>query len=85
MTSDSDKRRALVMGHDKIVAYGEQALLRLYDVAADPEEKHPITKGDAFDTMAKRYREIAKEIKEVPPYQCNVGCLNRAYATKTSK
>ncbi|MBX3230165.1 MAG: sulfatase [Labilithrix sp.] len=82
MTSDSDKRRALVRGKDKIIAFGEQAALRLYDVAADPEEKKPITKGETFDTMAKRYREIAKTIKEVPPYQCNVGCLNRAYATK---
>lgn len=82
MTSDSDKRRALVQGKDKIIAFGEQAALRLYDVAADPKEEHPITKGDTFDAMAKRYREIAKTIKEVPPYQCNVGCLNRAYATK---
>ena len=82
MTSDSDKRRALIVGKDKLIALGEHATLRLYDVAADPKEEHPITKGDTFDAMAKRYREIAKTIKEVPPYQCNVGCLNRAYATK---
>lgn len=81
-TSDSDKRRALVRGKDKVIAFGEQGAVRLYDVVADPEEKKPIMKGDTFDAMSKRYREIAKAIKEVPPYQCNTGCLNRAYATK---
>jgi arylsulfatase A-like enzyme len=82
MTSDSDKRRALVVNNDKIIAFGDAAILRLYDVAADPKEDHAITKGDTFDAMAKRYREIAKGIKEVPPFLCNVGCLNRAYANK---
>ena len=84
MTSDSDKRRALIAanGKDKLIAFGEAGAPRLYDLAADPKEEHPIMKGETFDAMTKRYREIAKTIKEVPPYQCNVGCLNRAYATK---
>ena len=79
MTSDNDKRRAIVKGDLKIVAYGKDELLRLYDVKADPEEKAPITKGDAYDTMAKAYRAFAKTVKEVAPTSCNVGCLNRAY------
>jgi arylsulfatase A-like enzyme len=84
MTSDSDKRRAIIdpNGKDKLIAFGEAGTPRLYDLSADPKEEHAITKGDLFDAMSKRYREIAKTIKEVPPYQCNVGCLNRAYATK---
>lgn len=84
MTSDSDKRRALVSpnGKDKLIAFGETGIPRLYDLSADPKEEHPITKGETFDTMSKRYREIAKTIKEVPPTQCNVGCLNRAYVNK---
>ena len=79
MTSDNDKRRAIVRDKLKIVAYGKDELLKLYDLAADPEEKAPILRGDAFDAMAKRYREYAKTVKEVAPTQCNVGCLNRAY------
>jgi len=80
MTSDNDKRRAIVHDKLKIVAYGKDELLRLYDLSADPDEKSPITRGEAFDAMAKRYREHAKTVKEVAPTSCNVGCLNRAYA-----
>jgi arylsulfatase A-like enzyme len=79
MTSDNDKRRAIVRDKLKIVAYGKDEALRLYDLEADPDEKAPITRGEAFDTMAKRYREFAKTVKEVAPTSCNVGCLNRAY------
>jgi arylsulfatase A-like enzyme len=79
MTSDNDKRRAIVRDKLKIVAYGKDELLKLYDLGADPEEKAPILRGEAFDAMARRYREYAKTVKEVAPTQCNVGCLNRAY------
>jgi arylsulfatase A-like enzyme len=79
MTSDNDKRRAIVHDNQKIVAYGRDELLKLYDVAADPDEKSPILRGEAFDAMAKRYRDFAKTVKEVAPTSCNVGCLNRAY------
>jgi arylsulfatase A-like enzyme len=80
MTSDNDKRRALVHGNLKIVAYGKDELLRLFDLEADPRELAPITKGEAFASMAKRYRDFARTVKEVAPTSCNVGCLNRAYA-----
>ena len=79
MTSDNDKRRAIVHDKLKIVAYGKDELLKLFDLAADPDEKAPITRGEAFDAMAKRYRDFAKTVKEVAPTSCNVGCLNRAY------
>jgi len=79
MTSDNDKRRAIVHGTQKIVAYGKEELLRLYDLEKDPDEKSPVTRGEAFDAMAKRYREHAKTVKEIAPTACNVGCLNRAY------
>jgi choline-sulfatase len=82
MTSDNDKRRAIVHEKLKIVAYGKDELLRLFDLEADPDEKSPITRGEKFDAMAKRYRDFAKTVKEVAPTACNVGCLNRAYATK---
>jgi arylsulfatase A-like enzyme len=79
MTSDNDKRRAIIHGTLKIVAYGKEEGLRLYDLAADPEEKNPITRGDEFDEMARRYRELSKTVKEAVPYACGPTCLNRAY------
>jgi arylsulfatase A-like enzyme len=82
MTSDNDKRRALVRGNLKIIAFGKEEALRLFDLAADPKEENPITKGEQFDMMARRYRELAKTIEEVPPYACGPGCLNRAYVNK---
>lgn len=82
MTSDNDKRRALVHGKWKILATGGAESLRLYDLENDQAEDKPITKGETFDEMAKRYKERSRAIKEVPPYACNVGCLNGAYAKK---
>jgi choline-sulfatase len=80
MTSDNDKRRALVHGNDKIIAFGKEESLRLFDLAADPEEKSPIQRGDTFDAMARRYKDATKNIVEVAPYACGPNCLNRAYA-----
>lgn len=80
MTSDNDKRRAVVHGSLKIVAYGKEEALKLFDLAADPEEKSPITRGEQFDEMAHRYRAVSKNIREVPPFACGATCLNRAYA-----
>jgi arylsulfatase A-like enzyme len=82
MTSDNDKRRGLVHGTLKIVGYGngKEEALRLYDLAADPDEKSPITRGEKFDEMSRRYRELSKSVREVAPYACGPTCLNRAYA-----
>lgn len=85
MTSDNDKRRALVHGTQKVIAFSKEEAMRLYDLAADPGEEKPITRGEAFDEMAKRYREASKNIKEVPPFQCGPNCLNRAYAKSGNK
>jgi arylsulfatase A-like enzyme len=82
MTSDNDKRRALVHGHQKIIAFGKDEILRLFDLDVDPGELHPITSGDAFRDMVARYRAFATTVKEVAPTACNVGCLNREYANK---
>ena len=75
----------LVRGSLKITAYGKEESLKLYDLAADPEEKRPITKGEPFDEMARRYRELSKNIREVPPYACGPTCLNRAYAKSAAE
>jgi arylsulfatase A-like enzyme len=86
MTSDNDKRRGIVHGNLKIVAYGKEEALRLYDVAADPEEKHPISrseKPDDFDDMARRFKELSARVKPkvVAPFACGEKCLKRAYAS----
>lgn len=85
MTSDSDQRRALVHGHLKIIAFGKEKTLKLFDLDADPEEKNPIQKGEAFDEMARRFRERDRTIKEVPPFACQEKCLNRAYVKSGGK
>jgi arylsulfatase A-like enzyme len=82
MTSDNDKRRALVHGKEKIIAFGKEEAVRYYDLEKDPDEGSPLTRGDAVDALTKRYREASKSIKEVAPYACKEGCLNRAYANK---
>lgn len=82
MTSDNDKRRALVRGDKKLIAFGKEETLRLFDLAADPGEKIPIASGPELAEMKAAYREIATSIKEVSPYACGPGCWNREYANK---
>lgn len=81
-TSDNDRRRALVRGTKKLLAQGTPEVRRLYDLAEDPREEHPITKGETFDTMVAAYKEASATIPEVVPFGCGAGCLNGAYRTK---
>ena len=82
MTSDNDKRRAIVRGDKKVIAFGKEEALRLFDLAADPAEKSPVSSGPELTELAAAYRQLAKGIKEVTPYACGAGCLNREYANK---
>ncbi|MCL2725066.1 MAG: sulfatase [Polyangiaceae bacterium] len=82
MTSNNDKRRALIVGKWKIIAFGKTEALQLFDLEADPKENSPMTKGDDFDRMAKRYRAMSKAVQQVAPYACGEDCLNGAYAKK---
>jgi choline-sulfatase len=82
-TSDSDRRRGLVVGTKKVVAGHDDSRLVMYDLSADPEEKTPITKGDAHTEMADRYRAFVKTVKDIPPYACkDTSCLNGGYLKK---
>ena len=74
-TSDSEKHRAFIHGHEKIIDFGKQEYLLMFDLAADPEEKHPISKGDEYDAMVARYRAFKKTVVEVPGTGCKEGCL----------
>jgi arylsulfatase A-like enzyme len=82
MTSDSDRRRALIHGKYKLIAFGDDKAFSLFDLDDDPAEEKPITKGDAFTEMLARYRAASKAIHDVPPYSCKETCLNGAYLKK---
>lgn len=79
-TSDSDRRRALLHGDLKLIAYGNDRWLHLYDLAKDPDELAKITEGPDYDEMKARYFALEKTVKDIEPYGClpNV-CLNGAY------
>ena len=74
-TSDSDKRRALLRGQHKVIAFGDQEYMQLFDLAADPEEAHPITKGDVYADMTARLKAADRTIQDVPTTGCRQGCL----------
>jgi arylsulfatase A-like enzyme len=81
-TSDSDRRRALVHGDTKLIAFGTKEYFQVFDLAADPGELHPITKGEVFDGMVARYRAFEATVHDIAPLKCKEGCLNGAYAKK---
>jgi arylsulfatase A-like enzyme len=82
MTSDSDRRRALVHGEQKIIAFGNDQAFRVFDLTADPTESNGTMSGDAFTDMLARYRAVSKQIKDIAPYGCKETCLNGAYLKK---
>lgn len=82
MTSDNDKRRALVSGREKIIAFGAAQALKYFDLEKDPGETSPVLRGERFDAMAARYRERSRAISEVAPTACGPSCLNGGHAKK---
>jgi arylsulfatase A-like enzyme len=80
-TSDSDRRRGLVHGHLKLIAFGDDKVFQVFDLETDPGEEHPM-QGDDYADMLSRYRALERTVKDVPPYSCKEGCLNRAYLKK---
>ena len=74
-TSDNDKRRALVHGHQKIIEFGESKYPQVFDLDADPEEKKAIFSGEIFTDLGARLRTFDKALKEVPTTGCKEGCL----------
>jgi arylsulfatase A-like enzyme len=82
MTSDNGRRRALVHGSEKLICFENDSYCKLYDVANDPMERAPVTKGTEYKEMKERYGALAKSIKEVAPYACTADCLNSGYKKK---
>jgi choline-sulfatase len=71
-TSDSDRRRAIIHDHYKLIAYGDDTRFQVFDLDADPEESASLEKKDRakFDEMLSLYKAKRKEIKDVGPYAC---------------
>lgn len=75
-TSNNDRRRAVVSGKWKMYAYGASELyFKLFDLEADPGELSPILKGDDFERMRAKYKDVTASIKDVPATRCAKGCL----------
>jgi len=81
-TSDNARRRALVVGSQKLICFGDEESCRLYDVETDPLERDPKTSGPEVKRMKDRYRALSRTVKEVTPYACGKDCLNGAYRRK---
>jgi choline-sulfatase len=81
-TSDSDRRRGIVHGKWKLIAFSDDKFFQLFDLEADPGELHPILRGDDFNDMLARYKSASRGIHDVAPYGCREDCLNGAYHKK---
>jgi arylsulfatase A-like enzyme len=65
----NERRRALVHGTTKLVAFGSDARFSLFDLAADPGEKEDLWRArpELAAEMKERYRAASKRIREVAP------------------
>ncbi len=67
------RRRALVHGQHKIIAFGDDFRFELYDVVADRAEAIDLRPKDKplFDAMKKRYLDAVAPIKDICPSNTN--------------
>jgi arylsulfatase A-like enzyme len=65
----NERRRALIAGDKKIIAFGNDVRFAIYDLSADPGEKVDLAAKDPdlYKAMRARYREASKKIVDVPP------------------
>ena len=66
-TSDNDRRRALIHGKYKLMAFGDNDAYQLFDVVADPLEEKDLRKKEkaTFEEMKERYKKLP--IKDICP------------------
>lgn len=71
-TSDNDRRRALVHGRYKLIAYGDDSRFEVYDVEADPHEATNLraTQRAVYDDMLARYRAAQPALRVENPTRC---------------
>ncbi|MFO0675404.1 MAG: sulfatase [Polyangiaceae bacterium] len=65
----NERRRALVHGTKKLIAFGEDKWFALYDLAADPKEADDLARKDPklLEEMKGLYKAASKRIEFVPP------------------
>jgi arylsulfatase A-like enzyme len=65
----NERRRALIHGRTKLIAFGNDVRFSLFDLETDPGEKTDLyfKRRDLAEEMRGRYREANKKIKDVPP------------------
>ena len=65
----NERRRALIHGRKKIIAFGKDVRFALYDLESDPREAKDLIRSDPelAAEMRQRYREASKKIQDVPP------------------
>ena len=83
-TSNSDRRRAIIHDHYKIIAYGDDTYYQVFDLDADPGEMKSLEKSDRpkYDEMVALYKRKRKDIKDIGPYACRTlkgAPVGRAY------
>ena len=83
-TSSSDRRRAVIHDHYKLIAYGDDSYYQVFDIDADPGETKSLEKTDRpkFDEMVALYKRKKKDIKDIGPYACRTlkgAPVGRAY------
>lgn len=63
------RRRALIKGRYKLIAFGDDFRYELYDIVDDPNEQVDlrIKKKDVMKEMKARYLELVKDIQDVCP------------------
>jgi arylsulfatase A-like enzyme len=68
-TSHNFRRRALVRGRYKLIAYGDDFRYKLFDIVDDPAELRDLRgrKRDVYKDMKRRYLQRVKQIKDICP------------------
>jgi choline-sulfatase len=69
-TSDNDRRRGLIRGKDKLLAFGDDASWKLFDLANDPAEKQDLSRKEPgkFKELRDAYRAL--KLPEEKPTVC---------------
>jgi arylsulfatase A-like enzyme len=72
-TSDNDRRRALITGQYKVIAYSDDAYFRVYDLDADPDEKVDLVKTDKEKAheLVEKYKAAVASLPDVKAYACD--------------
>lgn len=70
VTTISTRRRALVHGRYKLIAFGNDSRFEVYDLESDPGENRSLrtTNRAVYDDMVARYRTSQTRIHEERPY-----------------